>query len=112
MSQVTVKGGPVSIGGEFPAIGETAKDFSLAKKNFKHISEYWYTYVCTFSQAINDEAANLDNTVVLCISADLPFAQKRFCGAEGTENIETLSAFRNIEKFSTDYGELSNIATP
>ena len=46
----------------------------------------------------------LDNTVVLCISADLPFAQKRFCGAEGVENIETLSAFRDISGFANNYG--------
>ncbi|MDC1114202.1 thiol peroxidase, partial [Methylophilaceae bacterium] len=52
----------------------------------------------------NDEAATLDNTVVLCISADLPFAQKRFCGAEGVENIETLSAFRDVARFTHAYG--------
>ena len=119
MSQVTVKGGPVSIGGEFPEIGETAKDFSLAndkrenvnlasfgpKRKILNIFPSIDTPTCALSvKRFNDEASNLDNTVVLCISADLPFAQKRFCGAEGTENVETLSAFRNIEKFSTDYG--------
>ena len=119
MSQVTVKGGPVSIGGEFPSIGEIAKDFSLAndkrenvnlasfgsKRKILNIFPSIDTPTCALSvKRFNDEASNLDNTVVLCISADLPFAQKRFCGAEGTENVETLSAFRNIEKFSTDYG--------
>jgi thiol peroxidase len=52
----------------------------------------------------NKKAANLNNTVVLCISADLPFAQSRFCGAEGIENVVTLSTFRNTEKFSNDFG--------
>ena len=119
MSQVTVKGGPVSIGGEFPAIGEVAKDFSLAndkrenvnlasfgsKRKILNIFPSIDTPTCALSvKRFNDEVANLNNTVVLCISADLPFAQKRFCGAEKTENVETLSAFRNIEKFSTDYG--------
>ncbi len=119
MSQVTLKGDPVSIGGEFAAIGETAKDFSLAnnkredvnlasfgsKRKILNILPSIDTPTCALSvKRFNDEAANLDNVVVLCISADLPFAQKRFCGAEGVENIETLSAFRNIEKFSNDYG--------
>jgi thiol peroxidase len=119
MSQVTLKGSPVSIGGEFPAIGEAAKDFSLANNKRENINLASFgskrkilnifpsidTPTCALSvKRFNDEAANLDNTVVLCISTDLPFAQKRFCGAEGTEHVETLSAFRNIEKFSTDYG--------
>jgi len=119
MSQVTVKGGPVNIGGQFPTVGEVAKDFSLAndkrenvnlasfggKRKILNIFPSIDTPTCALSvKRFNDEAANLNNTVVLCISADLPFAQKRFCGAEGTENVETLSAFRNIEKFSTDYG--------
>jgi thiol peroxidase len=119
MSQVTVKGGPVNIGGQFPKEGEVAKDFSLAndkrenvnlasfggKRKILNIFPSIDTPTCALSvKRFNDEAANLNNTVVLCISADLPFAQKRFCGAEGTENVETLSAFRNIEKFSTDYG--------
>lgn len=119
MSQVTLKGDSVSIGGEFASIGETAKDFSLAnnkredvnlasfgsKRKILNIFPSIDTPTCALSvKRFNDEAANLDNVVVLCISADLPFAQKRFCGAEGVENIETLSAFRNIEKFSNDYG--------
>ena len=119
MSQVNLKGGPVSIGGEFSKIGDTAKDFSLAndkrenvnlanfgsKRKILNIFPSIDTPTCALSvKRFNDEAANLENTVVLCISADLPFAQKRFCGAEGAENVETLSAFRNIDKFSNDYG--------
>ncbi len=46
----------------------------------------------------------MNNAVVLCISADLPFAQSRFCGAEGIENVQNLSTFRNTEKFANDYG--------
>ena len=119
MSQVTLKGDPVSIGGNFPSPGSTAPDFSLANAKRENISLSHYngkikilnifpsidTPTCALSvKRFNDEVSSLENTVVLCISADLPFAQKRFCGAEGTENVETLSAFRNIDKFSNDYG--------
>jgi thiol peroxidase len=119
MSQVTVKGGPVSIGGSFPSTGETVKDFNLANNKREDVNLASFgdqrkilnifpsidTPTCALSvKRFNDEAANLENTVVLCISADLPFAQKRFCGSEGTDNVQTLSAFRNIEKFATDYG--------
>jgi thiol peroxidase len=63
------------------------------------------TPTCALSvKRFNDEVSDLSNTVVLCVSADLPFAQKRFCGAEGTDKIITLSSFRNNEKFSSDYG--------
>tara|TARA_B100000780_G_scaffold205898_1_gene146344 strand:- start:99 stop:602 length:504 start_codon:yes stop_codon:yes gene_type:complete len=119
MSQVTVKGSPVSIGGSFPNTGETVKDFNLAnakredvnlesfgdKRKILNIFPSIDTPTCALSvKRFNDEVANLENTIILCISADLPFAQKRFCGAEGTDSIQTLSAFRNIEKFATDYG--------
>ena len=67
------------------------------------------TPTCALSvKRFNDEAAKLNNTVVLCISADLPFAQKRFCGAEGVENIETLSAFRDIAGFANAFGVAIN----
>ena len=119
MSNVNLKGGPVNIGGKFPQVGELAPDFNLAnakrddvnlasfgsKRKILNIFPSIDTPTCALSVLrFNNEASSLDNTVVLCISADLPFAQKRFCGAEKTENVETLSAFRNIEKFSTDYG--------
>ena len=75
------------------------------KKKILNIFPSVDTPTCALSvKRFNDEAANLNNTVVLCISADLPFAQKRFCGAEKTEAVETLSAFRNISQFSNDYG--------
>jgi|TARA_B110000261_G_scaffold129063_1_gene144559 thiol peroxidase len=119
MSQVMLKGGPVSIGGSFPQPGDTVKDFSLANNKREDVNLESFTGqkkvinifpsidtpTCALSvKRFNDEASDLSNTVVLCVSADLPFAQKRFCGAEGTDKIITLSSFRNNEKFSSDYG--------
>tara|TARA_B110000971_G_scaffold191802_1_gene203647 strand:- start:441 stop:932 length:492 start_codon:yes stop_codon:yes gene_type:complete len=114
-----LKGGPVSIGGSFPQPGDTVKDFSLANNKREDVNLESFTGqkkvinifpsidtpTCALSvKRFNDEASDLSNTVVLCVSADLPFAQKRFCGAEGTDKIITLSSFRNNEKFSSDYG--------
>ena len=119
MSQVTWKGSPVSIGGTFPQPGDIVEDFSLANNKREDVSLASFTGqkkvinifpsidtpTCALSvKRFNDEASHLSNTVVLCVSADLPFAQKRFCGAEGTDKIITLSSFRNNEKFSSDYG--------
>jgi thiol peroxidase len=119
MANVTVKGGPVTLGGTFPSAGDNAKDFNLAnakrenvnlasfagKKKILNIFPSIDTPTCALSvKRFNSEAAKLGNAVVLCISADLPFAQTRFCGAEGTENVITLSAFRDIKGFATDYG--------
>ena len=119
MSQVMLKGGPVSVGGSFPQVGDNAKDFSLAdnkredinlesfkgKKKVINIFPSIDTPTCALSvKRFNDEVSHLSNTVVLCVSADLPFAQKRFCAAEGTDKIITLSSYRNNEKFSNDYG--------
>ena len=119
MSQVMLKGGSVSIGGTFPQPGDTVKDFSLANNKREDVNLESFTGqkkvinifpsidtpTCALSvKRFNDEASDLSNTVVLCVSADLPFAQKRFCGAEGTDKIITLSSFRNNEKFSSDYG--------
>ena len=119
MGNVTVKGGAVTLGGSFPNVGEQAKDFSLANDKREGVNLATYgnqrkilnifpsvdTPTCALSvKRFNDEASKLDNTVVLCISADLPFAQKRFCGAEGTDNVVTLSAFRDISGFAHDYG--------
>jgi len=116
---VTLKGNPVSIGGSFPTKGDTAPDFTLAdsKRNDMHLENYAGkrkilnifpsidTPTCAMSvRQFNAKASSLANTVVLCISADLPFAQSRFCGAEGLENVVTLSTFRNTAKFSESYG--------
>ncbi|MGZ8252277.1 MAG: thiol peroxidase [Methylophilaceae bacterium] len=116
---VTLKGNPVSIGGTFPTKGATAPDFTLAdsKRNDMHLENYAGkrkilnifpsidTPTCAMSvRQFNAKASALANTVVLCISADLPFAQSRFCGAEGLENVVTLSTFRNTAKFSENFG--------
>lgn len=119
MSTVTLKGNPVEIGGNFPQKGQTVPDFKLADKtrtdvnlaNFSgkrkvlNIFPSIDTPTCATSvRTFNQKASSLDNTVVLCISADLPFAQNRFCGAEGIENVQTLSTFRNTAGFAESYG--------
>ena len=116
---VTLKGGPVEIGGTFPQKGQTALDFNLADKTRADVTLASFagkrkvlnifpsidTPTCATSvRTFNQSAASLNNTVVLCISADLPFAQNRFCAAEGIENVATLSAFRHIAAFAEDYG--------
>ena len=123
MSSVTLKGDPVAIGGQFPKMGSSIADFNLANQKRENVSLESYagkrkilnifpsidTPTCALSvKRFNDEAAKLDNTVVLCISADLPFAQKRFCGTEGVENVETLSAFRDIPGFANTFGVAIN----
>ena len=116
---VTLKGNPVTIGGNLPQPGQNSPDFQLAdaKRNPTSLTDYAGkrkvlnifpsidTPTCAMSvRAFNKSASTLSNTVVLCISADLPFAQSRFCGAEGLENVVTLSTFRDTAKFSKDYG--------
>lgn len=117
MSQVTLKGNPVEVGGTFLQAGQTAPDFSLVtgdlsekslndfagKRKVLNIFPSVDTGVCAASvRKFNEKAASLNNAVVLCISQDLPFAQSRFCGAEGIENVVMLSAFRS--PFAEDYG--------
>jgi len=119
MASVTLKGNPVSIGGNLPQKGQTAPDFQLAdaKRNLLGLDAYSGkrkvlnifpsidTPTCAMSvRAFNQKASGMNNTVVLCISADLPFAQSRFCGAENIENAITLSTFRDTTKFAKDYG--------
>ncbi|HZV61385.1 MAG TPA: thiol peroxidase [Methylophilaceae bacterium] len=119
MSTVTLKGNPVEIGGNFPQKGQTVPDFKLADKTRTDVSLANFagkrkvlnifpsidTPTCATSvRTFNQKASSLDNTVVLCISADLPFAQNRFCGAEGIENVQTLSTFRNTAGFAESYG--------
>lgn len=117
MSTVTLKGNPIHTSGSLPANGAKAPDFTLTaadlsdktsgdfkgKKVILNIFPSIDTAVCATSvRKFNQEASDLDNTVVLCISADLPFALGRFCGAEGLENVVPLSAFRS--SFGDDYG--------
>ena len=117
MSKVTLQGNPVEIGGSFPAAGAAAPALSLAagdlsdktladfagKRKVLNIFPSVDTGVCAQSvRTFNERASSLENAVVLCISADLPFALSRFCGAEGIENVVTLSSFRS--SFGADYG--------
>lgn len=110
MANVTLGGNPIEVQGVFPTIGESVTDFTLVKSDLSEASLADYqgkrkilnifpsidTGVCATSvRKFNQQAADLNNAVVLCISADLPFAQARFCGAEGLENVVTLSSFRN-----------------
>lgn len=120
---VTLGGNPVQVEGNFPKKGLPAPIFSLVgndladvtlkkfsgKRKVLNIFPSIDTPTCATSvRKFNKAASELNNTVVLCISADLPFAQKRFCGAEGLENVVTLSTMRGRE-FLRDYGvELSS----
>lgn len=120
MAKITFKGNPVNTSGNLPQTGTQAPDFSLVKgdlseaklSDFKgknvvlNIFPSIDTGVCAASvRKFNKDASTLNNTVVLCISADLPFAASRFCAAEGLENVVTLSTFRN-PSFAQDYGLL------
>ncbi|CAG9417946.1 thiol peroxidase [Providencia alcalifaciens] len=118
MSQtVKLKGNSISLAGAFLQAGSHAKPFTLVAKDLSEATLETYqgkrkvlnifpsvdTGVCAASvRKFNQLANGLDNTVVLCISADLPFAQARFCGAEGLDNVVTLSSFRS--DFAQDYG--------
>ncbi|MEY4038221.1 MAG: hypothetical protein RIR67_531 [Bacteroidota bacterium] len=110
MSTITLGGNPVHTSGELPKIGTQLADFKLVKNDLSiatladfsgkravlNIFPSIDTGTCAASvRKFNETAANLNNTVVLCISRDLPFAQKRFCGAEGIENVVNLSDFQN-----------------
>ncbi|QIW15595.1 lipid hydroperoxide peroxidase [Pasteurellaceae bacterium RH1A] len=112
MATVTLAGNPIELAGNFPQVGQTLSQVTLtngdladvdltsfgAVRKILNIFPSVDTGVCAASvRKFNQEAANLENTVVLCISADLPFAQARFCGAEGIENVKSLSTFRHKE---------------
>ncbi|SHJ61214.1 thiol peroxidase (atypical 2-Cys peroxiredoxin) [Tangfeifania diversioriginum] len=118
MAQLTFKGNPIQIAGEPPKVGDKAKDFTLVKGDLSRVSLKDFkgerlvlnvflsldTGTCAASvRNFNKAAANLENTKVLCISKDLPFAQSRFCEAEGIENVIMLSDFATGQ-FGKDYG--------
>lgn len=118
MSNVTFKGEPVSVNGQFPAVGSTVAAFHLVAADLADVSLATYagkrkvlnifpsvdTGVCAESvRRFNELAGKLRNTVVLCISADLPFAQARFCGAEGLDKVTMLSMMRG-RQFLNDFG--------
>jgi thiol peroxidase len=118
MSNVTFHGQPVSVNGQFPAVGSAAPAFTLVaanladatlasfagKRKVLNIFPSIDTPTCATSvRRFNESASKLDNAVVLCISADLPFAQARFCGAEGLDKVVNLSLMRG-RQFLNDYG--------
>ena len=110
MTKVTMMGNPIEVKGHFPQKGEKVENVHFTNKDLADVSLGDFsgkrkvlnifpsidTGVCATSVRIfNQRATTLENTVVLCISADLPFAQARFCGAEGIKNVQTLSTFRH-----------------
>ncbi|MEC7265576.1 MAG: thiol peroxidase [Bacteroidota bacterium] len=118
MASITLGGSPVNTVGELPKVGSVAPDFTLTKLDLSEASLSDFkgqklvlnifpsidTGTCAQSvRHFNKDASELENTKVLCISKDLPFAQKRFCGAEGIENVIMLSDFKT-GKFGSDYG--------
>lgn len=120
MATVTLGGNPTHTNGELPKIGSKAPEFKLVDANLGEISLSSFegqnvilnifpsvdTSTCATSvRTFNKLASELPNTKVLCISRDLPFAQKRFCGAEGIDNVINLSDFRDAS-FAKDYGVL------
>lgn len=117
MATVTLKGNAIQTCGDLPAVGNKAPDFTLVKPDLSEVSLSDYagkklvlnifpsvdTPTCAASvRQFNEKAASINNTQVLCVSADLPFALARFCGAEGIENVEAASGFR--ANFGQDYG--------
>lgn len=118
MATITLGGNPVNTNGELPKVGSKATDFSMIQTDLSTATLATFagsrlvlnifpsvdTGTCAASvRAFNEKASQLANTKVLCISRDLPFAQKRFCGAEGLENVINLSDF-NTGSFGKNYG--------
>ena len=118
MAKISSRGEIVETSGELPAVGEAAPDFKLRRADLSEVSLADYagsrlvlnifpsidTPTCAKSvRQFNERASALPNTKVLCVSADLPFALGRFCGAEGIENVETASVYRT-PSFGQDYG--------
>ena len=118
MSQITLQGNPVQTVGSLPAVDMPAPPFRLVKSDLSEVSLQDFagknillnifpsldTSVCAASvRRFNKEAGESPDTVVLCISADLPFAHKRFCESEGLDDVIPLSIFRSPE-FGRDYG--------
>ncbi|HEY3531193.1 MAG TPA: thiol peroxidase [Nocardioides sp.] len=117
MATATLHGNPVHTVGDLPSVGDAAPAYTLTRQDLSDVSSDTFkgsrvvlnifpsvdTKTCAASvRHFNALAASLDDTVVVCVSADLPFAMRRFCGAEGIENVVTGSAFRS--SFGTDYG--------
>lgn len=118
MATITLGGNPINTNGELPKVGSKAPQFNLVKTDLSEVTLADFagsklvlnifpsvdTGTCAASvRHFNESASKLENTKVLCISRDLPFAQKRFCGAEGLENVVNLSDFKS-GSFGKDYG--------
>ena len=118
MQQITRAGEPLDVAGTLPAKDQAAPEMTLTNTELQDVTLATYagkrkvlniipsvdTPTCAMStRRFNELASNLADTVVLVVSADLPFAAKRFCGAEGLDNVETLSTFRHPE-FREDWG--------
>lgn len=115
---VTLKGNPIKLDGTFPKVGQKAPAFSLVNRDLADVTLANYagkkkvlnivpsldTPVCAIStRKFNQQASDMNNTVVLIIAADLPFAMSRFCDAEGLDKVVTLSTMRGAN-FMKDYG--------
>ena len=120
MATVTLSGNPINTNGDLPAVGETAPDFKLVDKDLNDVGLDAFagkkkilsivpsldTGVCaTSTKVFNERIGGRDDVVVLVASADLPFAQGRWCGAESVDNVVTLSMMRS-RNFAKDYGVL------
>ncbi|MEO5345544.1 MAG: thiol peroxidase [Magnetococcus sp. YQC-9] len=118
MAQIAFKGNPIHTSGTLPAVDSAAPDFCLTGTDLQDVTLGTFagkrvilnifpsvdTAVCAMSvRRFNAEAARLDNTVVLCVSLDLPFAHKRFCGAEGLAAVHSVSEMR-ARGFGEAYG--------
>lgn len=116
MAQITLRGNETNTAGELPAVGTPAPDFTLAGTDLGAVTGAQFrgkplllnifpsidTPTCAMSVRTFNQRAAGNGVAVLCVSSDLPFAQKRFCGAEGIENVTTASSFR--DSFGDDYG--------
>jgi thiol peroxidase len=117
MAEVTLGGNPVHTSGDLPAVGAAAPGYSLVGADLSEFDAGEFagknvilnifpsidTPTCATSvRQFNERAAGMDETVVVCVSADLPFAMGRFCGAEGIQNVKVGSTFRS--DFGSDYG--------
>jgi thiol peroxidase len=118
MAKITFKGSPVATSGDLPKTGAAAPDFTFVKTDLSNVKKQDFagkkivlnifpsvdTSVCATSvRTFNKRAADLPGAVVLCVSKDLPFAHKRFCGAEGIDKVHAVSWFRGPD-FGKDYG--------
>ena len=118
MAETALRGNPIQTSGDLPTVGAPAPEFTLTGSDLSAVTSADLagqrvvlnifpsvdTPTCATSiRTFNERASEMENTTVLCVSADLPFAQGRFCGAEGIENVTTASTFKNAD-FLSSYG--------